>query len=198
MENWLEANELNLFEIHEQGNQLKPINNLKFTNRKYLNFPLNKKTRSKISCRMPASRPRDLCSGVGFGRFNFLGPQSGQRFWVQFQSRCIKCELVLSMTDKHCARKYSGSAAKCEIFEINLRNALRNLRNNLRTIINRPLEWERSLRGFGTLRKNNIFFLNRPLESERSLRGFGTLRKNTFLWWNPLFRQFSTIFGPRH
>ena len=85
------------------------------------------------------------------------------------------------MTDKHCARKYSGSAAKCEIFEINLRNALRNLRNNLRTIINRPLEWERSLRGFGTLRKNNIFFLNRPLESERSLRGFGTLRKNTFL-----------------
>ena len=88
---------------------------------------------------------------------------------------------ILSMTDKHCARKYSGSAAKCEIFEINLRNALRNLRNNLRTIINRPLEWERSLRGFGTLRKNNIFFLNRPLESERSLRGFGTLRKNTFL-----------------
>ena len=104
----------------------------------------------------------------------------------------------LSMTDKHCARKYSGSAAKCEIFEINLRNALRNLRNNLRTIINRPLEWERSLRGFGTLRKNNIFFLNRPLESERSLRGFGTLRKNTFLSWNPLFRQFSSIFGPRH
>ena len=45
MQNWLEANELNLFEIHEQENQLKSINNLKFTNRKYLNFPLNKKTR---------------------------------------------------------------------------------------------------------------------------------------------------------
>ena len=38
----------------------------------HLKFPSNKKTRSKISCRMMALRLRDLCSRVGFGRFNFL------------------------------------------------------------------------------------------------------------------------------